>query len=86
MLKGSKTEGSVVIHFSTGFHGRSGYTLSLTNTNDPRSISVFPSLFDWPRIINPKLYFPITEENLQETIKNEQLALVQIEEDFIKSR
>ena len=38
------------------------------------------------RIINPKLYFPITEENLQETIKNEQLALVQIEEAILSNQ
>ncbi len=80
--KGSKTEGSVVIHFKQAFHGRSGYTLSLTNTADPRKYQYFP-LFDWPRIINPKLYFPTNEENLQETIKNEQLALVEIEQAII---
>ena len=34
--KGSKTEGSLAIHFKQAFHGRSGYTLSLTNTSDPR--------------------------------------------------
>ena len=84
-LKGSKTEGSVAIHFKQAFHGRSGYTLSLTNTNDPRKYQYFP-LFDWPRIINPKLHFPITEENLQETIKNEQLALVQIEEAILSNQ
>ena len=44
------------------------------------NINIFHCLI--VRIINPKLYFPITEENLQETIKNEQLALVQIEEGF----
>ena len=80
--KGIKTEGSVVIHFKQAFHGRSGYTLSLTNTADPRKYQYFP-LFDWPRIINPKLYFPTNEENLQETIKNEQLALVEIEQAII---
>jgi L-lysine 6-transaminase len=80
--KGSKTEGSVAIHFKQAFHGRSGYTLSLTNTSDPRKYQYFP-LFDWPRIINPKLHFPITEENLQETIKNEQLALVEIEQAIL---
>ncbi len=80
--KGSKTEGSMAIHFKQAFHGRSGYTLSLTNTSDPRKYQYFP-LFDWPRIINPKLYFPITEENLQETIKNEQLALVEIEQAIL---
>ncbi len=81
-LKGSKTEGSVAIHFKQAFHGRSGYTLSLTNTSDPRKYQYFP-LFDWPRIINPKLHFPITEENLQETIKNEQLALLEIEQAIL---
>lgn len=80
--KGSKTEGSMVIHFKQAFHGRSGYTLSLTNTSDPRKYQYFP-LFDWPRIINPKLHFPINEENLQETIKNEQLALLEIEQAIL---
>jgi len=80
--KGSKTEGSVAIHFKQAFHGRSGYTLSLTNTSDPRKYQYFP-LFDWPRIINPKLYFPITEENLQQTIRNEQLAFVEIEQAIL---
>ena len=80
--KGSETEGSMAIHFKQAFHGRSGYTLSLTNTSDPRKYQYFP-LFDWPRIINPKLHFPITEENLQETIKNEQLALVEIEQAIL---
>lgn len=80
--KGNKTEGSMAIHFKQAFHGRSGYTLSLTNTSDPRKYQYFP-LFDWPRIINPKLHFPITEENLQETIKNEQLALLEIEQSIL---
>lgn len=80
--KGSKTEGSLAVHFKQAFHGRSGYTLSLTNTSDPRKYQYFP-LFDWPRIINPKLFFPITDENLQETIKNEQLALLQIEQAIV---
>ncbi len=82
-LKGSKTEGSVCIHFKQAFHGRSGYTLSLTNTTDPRKYQYFP-LFDWPRITNPKLYFPITEENLQETIKNENMALDEIKNALAK--
>ncbi len=82
--KDSKTEGSVAIHFKQAFHGRSGYTLSLTNTSDPRKYQYFP-MFDWPRIINPKLYFPITEDNLAETIKNEQLALLEIEQAIVEN-
>lgn len=80
--KGLTTEGDICIHFRQAFHGRSGYTLSLTNTSDPRKYQYFPK-FDWPRIINPHLHFPITEENLQETIKNEKLALLNIEEAIL---
>lgn len=75
-------EAGLVIHFKQSFHGRSGYTLSLTNTSDPRKHKYFPK-FDWPRITNPKLNFPITEENLEETIKHEQMALLHIQEAIL---
>lgn len=75
-------EAGMVIHFKQSFHGRSGYTLSLTNTSDPRKHQYFPK-FDWPRITNPKLNFPSTEENLEETIKHEQLALLHIQEAIL---
>ncbi|GIV54423.1 MAG: L-lysine 6-transaminase [Candidatus Kapaibacterium sp.] len=68
--------GHKVIHFRQAFHGRSGYTLSMTNT-DPTKVAYFPK-FDWPRVLNPKLRFPITEESLARTIADEQLALNQI--------
>lgn len=82
--KGIDTEGDICIHFKQAFHGRSGYTLSLTNTSDPRKYQYFPK-FDWPRIINPYLKFPITDENLQETIQNENLALLQIQEAILSN-
>ncbi|MFC4687301.1 L-lysine 6-transaminase [Epilithonimonas pallida] len=75
-------EAGIAIHFKQSFHGRSGYTLSLTNTSDPRKYQYFPK-FNWPRITNPKLNFPITEENLEETIKHEQLALLHIQEAIL---
>jgi len=76
---GFDVEADQVIHFREAFHGRSGYTLSLTNTADIRKIQHFPK-FEWPRIVNPKLYFPLTEESLQRTILQEQEALDQISE------
>ena len=69
--------GSKIIHFNQAFHGRSGYTLSLTNTSDPRKTMYFP-MFDWPRISNPKLSFPITDVVLEEVIQKEQQAMEQI--------
>lgn len=45
--------GTKVLHLTGAFHGRSGYTLSLTNT-DPNKVARFPK-FDWPRIDAPVL-------------------------------
>jgi L-lysine 6-transaminase len=56
--RGGPEKGSKVIHFKEAFHGRSGYTLSLTNTADPRKHQYFPK-FPWPRVPNPKLTFPM---------------------------
>lgn len=69
-----KETGTKIIHFRQAFHGRSGYTLSLTNTADPRKTALFPK-FDWPRIINPKLTFPLDTTSLLEVKKLEKEAL-----------
>lgn len=70
--------GSKIIHFQQGFHGRTGYTLSLTNTADPRKTLYFPT-FNWPRIINPKLTFPLSCENLAQVKNLEEEAYRQIQ-------
>lgn len=43
--------GDKILHFKDAFHGRSGYTLSVTNT-DPTKTMYFPKL-DWPRVSSP---------------------------------
>ncbi|GAA0512705.1 L-lysine 6-transaminase [Saccharopolyspora subtropica] len=50
---GHAVRGSRVLHLERAFHGRSGYTLSLTNT-DPAKIRDYP-MFDWPRIPSPAI-------------------------------
>lgn len=70
--------GRQVLHFHECFHGRSGYTLSLTNTADPRKTQYFPK-FQWPRISNPKLSFPVTEQVLAAVALAEQQAVAEIE-------
>jgi L-lysine 6-transaminase len=72
--------GSRVIHFREAFHGRSGYTLSLTNT-DPTKTELFPS-FDWPRIDNPKLQFPVDAREEARVADAERRAVEQIERAF----
>lgn len=83
--KGIDTEADQVIHFKQAFHGRSGYTLSLTNTKDPRKYQYFPK-FDWPRIENPKIIFPETDENIAQTKQTEQIAINQIEQALINRK
>jgi L-lysine 6-transaminase len=75
--KGIKEERSMqVIHFRHAFHGRSGYTLSVTNT-DPAKTKYFPK-FPWPRIHNPAVRFPLNEENLKQVKNEEGIALEEI--------
>jgi L-lysine 6-transaminase len=47
------TLGTKVLHLREAFHGRTGYTLSLTNT-EPVKIERYPH-FAWPRIPSPYL-------------------------------
>jgi L-lysine 6-transaminase len=76
--KGYKKEvGTKVIHMEQAFHGRTGYTLSLTNTADPRKYQYFPK-FKWPRVLNPKARYPLEGKNLQDTIAAEKKSLEQI--------
>ncbi len=77
--RGLKEEkGHQVIHFRECFHGRSGYSLSLTNT-DPVKTKHFAK-FPWPRIVNPKITFPLDGENLRQVEKVEAEALAQIKQ------
>lgn len=84
--KGYKEEkGHKIIHFQQAFHGRSGYTMSLTNT-DPVKTELFPKFNDWPRISNPKLRFPIDEKIIQETIELERKAIDEIKKAFLDNK
>ena len=74
----SEKLGTQVIHFKEAFHGRTGYTLSLTNTFNLNKIKYFPK-FDWPRIINPKINFPLSKENLENVTNLEKQAVSEIE-------
>ena len=55
----SRDLGTRVMHLTRAFHGRSGYTMSLTNT-DPAKTDRYP-VFDWPRIDVPAITFPLEQ-------------------------
>lgn len=71
--------GTEILHFQGAFHGRSGYTLSLTNT-DPRKTDLY-ARFPWPRVMSPSLDFSLPEpERLRDVIAKEAQAAAQIRE------
>ena len=65
LAAGKGAKGEKVLHFKDCFHGRSGYTMSLTDSPDPRKTLYFPK-FDWPRVLNPKITFPLDEASVAE--------------------
>jgi L-lysine 6-transaminase len=71
--------GHQVIHFRGCFHGRTGYTLSMTDSPDPRKTQWFPR-FDWPRVTTPSAVFPMEGANLEQTAALEVQALREINE------
>ncbi len=83
--KGYTSErGHQVIHFERAFHGRTGYTMSLTNTV-PMKVAYFPK-FNWPRIVSPAANGPMTDEKLAAVIEREKLAIEQIKTAFMERK
>ncbi len=79
--KGYRVEkGTKILHFEQAFHGRTGYTMSLTNT-DANKVALYPK-FDWPRISNPKMTFPQTAHAIADVAAREAIALAQAERYF----
>jgi len=67
---GRGERGTEILHFRKAFHGRSGYTMSLTNT-DPRKTDLFAK-FNWPRVSNPHINFSLPEsEQTNDVIERE---------------
>jgi L-lysine 6-transaminase len=70
MAAGHGERGTDILHFRHAFHGRSGYTMSLTNT-DPRKTDLFAK-FDWPRVSCPCIDFSLPEaERERDVIERE---------------
>lgn len=73
--------GTKVLHFTRAFHGRSGYTLSLTNTL-PDKIDYFPKFEDWPRIEAPSVDFEADADGAVAHVAAEERALAEVDAAF----
>ena len=71
--------GSRVMHLTRAFHGRSGYTMSLTNT-EPVKTDRYPK-FEWPRIDVPVIRFPMDLDEIRDA---EEHALAQARDAFAR--
>jgi L-lysine 6-transaminase len=71
-----------VLHFKSAFHGRSGYTLSLTNTA-PAKTALFPK-FPWPRVHNPAIEFDLDGRIANDVAAEEERSAREIEAAFAR--
>jgi L-lysine 6-transaminase len=74
---GRGERGTEILHFEKAFHGRSGYTMSLTNT-DVKKVAYFAK-FPWPRVDAPFIDFSLPEpQRTNEVIAKEKISEKQI--------
>ena len=85
LKKGINKEGDKIIYFNQAFHGRSGYTMTLTNTSDPRKTMYYPK-FDWFKVDNPHLSFPLDDNLLEDIIKKENSVIENIKNILNKNK
>lgn len=80
----TRERGFKVLHFEKAFHGRTGYTLSLTNTL-PDKTKWFAK-FDWPRVSFPAIQFPFTDEGYEDLKRREAHSIAQIKQAFADNK
>jgi L-lysine 6-transaminase len=76
--------GTEILHFKNAFHGRSGYTLSLTNT-EPRKTDYFAK-FAWPRVSTPSIDFSLHETLQEEDVREREEISAQEIQKFLAQR
>lgn len=79
---GADVNDLVVLHFENAFHGRSGYTLSLTNTV-PDKVGLFPK-FPWPRVPSPAIEYDLDGNPRNDVEAAERASCAAIEAAFAR--
>jgi len=80
----TEEKGFKVLHFEKAFHGRTGYTLSLTNTLPDKT--KWYAKFDWPRVSVPEVKFPLQGDNLERAETTEAVSIAQIKRAFTDNK
>src|SRR5947207_11802930 len=66
MAAGDGEGGTQILHCRHAFDGRTGYTISLTNTDRPKT-DLFAK-FDWPRVSCPHINFALPESEKERDV------------------
>lgn len=82
--KGKGEKGTQIIHFKDAFHGRSGYTVSMTNTYHAKKHQYFAK-FNWPRVSSPMLSFPITDQIIEQVVQAEKKTVAEIKQSLVNN-
>ena len=85
IVKGISPSKNLVVHLKDCFHGRTGYTMSLTDSPDKRKVQYFPK-FDWPKISNPSIRFPENNENVEAVERLERHSINELKNIIQKSK
>jgi L-lysine 6-transaminase len=84
MAAGLGERGTEILHFRHAFHGRSGYTMSLTNT-DPLKTDLFAK-FNWPRVSCPYINFALQDDEREADVRERERKSEQEIYDHIAKR
>jgi L-lysine 6-transaminase len=84
LAAGRGERGTEILHFEHAFHGRSGYTMSLTNT-DPRKVQYFAK-FPWPRVPAPAIDFSLPAGRRMEAVAEKEQQVEKQIRDIIAQK
>jgi L-lysine 6-transaminase len=84
LAAGRGERGTEILHFEQAFHGRSGYTMSLTNT-DPRKTQYFAK-FPWPRVPCPAIDYSLPETERTKAVAAKEKAVEKQIRDLIAKK
>ena len=82
-IKDSQSNDLNVIYFKEAFHGRTGYTLSLTNNPANNLKTRFFPKFNWTCVENPKITFPQDDSKV---LNLEKMSIKKIEDTLRKNK
>ncbi len=78
LAEGKGERGTEILHFEKAFHGRTGYTLSITNT-EPNKTNYFAK-FPWPRVAAAAVDYALPEADREkDAASREQISLHHVE-------